>query len=134
MKKLNLLLLFIIGTTGFSAAQSAGDNSNQETWTLLKETPEVHIYSRISQCYGQNVAFLKFENTSLSEVNITWRRPTTVLISSTEPEVSNEFSLNLTANQVIQGVCSLNNSPGLKMILVTTGMPELDFEIVVKSK
>jgi hypothetical protein len=70
MKKKNKFLLIIVFAI---AALAIGKTGNAQTpWVLAQSVSNVNFYYQLSDCGGDEVVFLKFENNNPGTVTVTW--------------------------------------------------------------
>lgn len=72
LAKLILTLLLLTYSTAFLKAETSKSTSVDSTWTLDTTVGDVKCYYKIGKCGDVDVAFALFENTSKTNVTISW--------------------------------------------------------------
>jgi hypothetical protein len=114
-----MISLFIfLGNISFSAI-SGEDNK----WTRDKSVSNVDLYYKISECNGEKVIFLKFDNKNDFSVKITWKEAIADKVFGNVVDCNyGEKQLTLPPGVTVQDGCSSISCPECQ-INVRTAIP-----------
>jgi len=134
----SIMLTLSIFLGNKSMASVSGDDNN---WVLNKSVGNVDLYYKISECNGEKVIFLKFDNKNNYSLKITWKEAIADKVFGNVVDCHyGEKQLTLPPGVTVQDGCSSISCPECQ-INMRTAIPtheadplNLEFKEVTVSK